>query len=124
MVLSNNMDQYLTGRSVEDTFYRKFLSTNSAAEDLDFVLFSVGGFDYMVSHFLDSSERAGYGLIPTNKILKTDKGDRLVIGLIEGDDVICMDIPSGTISLWMIQSGNGESLKVADSFEEFLAKCC
>lgn len=78
----------------------------------------------MVSHFLDLSERCGYGLIVTNKTLGTDTGDTLVIGLIEGDDVICMDIPSGSISIWMIQSGDGEQLKVADSFQEFLASCC
>lgn len=123
-MLSNNIDKYLRERGVEDNCYRRFLSNNSCAAGHDFVLCSVDGFDYIVSHFLDSSEQLGYGLIPTNEILKTDKGDRLVIGLIEGDDVICMDIPSGVISLWMIQSGNGESLKVADSFEEFLAKCC
>lgn len=78
----------------------------------------------MVSHFLDLSERSGYGLIVTNETLKTASGDALAIGLIEGDDVICMDIPSGTILIWMIQSGNGEFIKVSDSFEEFLANCC
>lgn len=116
-------NEYLTKRGVKDTFYRSFLLRNNGAGQT-FTLCSTIGVDYMVSHFLDLSERCGYGLIVTNKTLGTISGDTLVIGLIEGDDVICMDIPSGSISIWMIQSGNGEQLKVADSFKEFLAGCC
>lgn len=122
-MLPNDIDQYLVARGVKDNSYQSFLFSNSTVNHA-FKLCSTNGLDYMVSHFLDSSEQVGYGLIPTNEVLKTDGGNFLAIGLIEGDDVICMDIPSGAISLWMIQSGNGESLKVADSFEEFLAKCC
>lgn len=123
MVVPIEVNEYLTKRGIKDAFYRSFLLSNNITSQT-FVLCSTKGFDYMVSHFLDLSERCGYGLIVTNKTLGTDIGDTLVIGLIEGDDVICMDIPSGSISIWMIQSGDGEQLKVADSFQEFLVSCC
>ena len=66
----------------------------------------------------------GYGLITTNSLLKMDIGSYMAIGLIEGDDVICMELKSGSILLWMIQSGDGEFIKVFDSFEAFIDACC
>lgn len=122
-MVPKEINEYLISRGVKDAFYRRFLFDNDVASH-SFRLCSTGGFDYMVSHFLDLSERKGYGLMITNETLKTDSGDVLAIGLIEGDNVICMDIPSGVVSIWMIQSGNGEHLKVSDSFEEFFANCC
>ena len=120
--MNQRLVAYLERRGVHDEAYKAHILASPS--DLSFELCSANGFDFMVSYFLDGSDRIGYGLIPTNETLKTGNGNRMAIGLIEGDDVICLDIPTGKISLWMIQTGNGESLDVADSFDRFFEMCC
>lgn len=116
-----NLDKYLDSKGVLDKTYREFLSKNDS--DLEFKLCSVSGFDFMVDHFLDASDIRGYGIIPTNETLKLTETTFLAIGLIEGDDIICMDVTTGKIILWLIQTGIGEHLLVADSFADFLKSC-
>lgn len=111
--------EYLDQRKVEDKDYREYLISGDTALK-EFCLASHKSFDFMVSHFLDNSSKRGYGLIATNEWLQLPD-DWMAIGLIEGDDIICMDLTDGSIYLWMIQTGNGEYLKVADSFKELLA---
>lgn len=123
MVNDNELISYLDQRGVKDNIYREFV-LNYATENYNFSLCTANGFDYAVSHFLDRSSKKGYGLIATNIALGTETGRQLAIGLIEGDDVICLDLKNGQISIWMIQNGNGEHLIVAKTFRDFLDNCC
>ena len=123
MISNAELIDYLNQRRVNDNTYREFVQ-NYRPENYNFTLCSLNGFDYMVSHFLDKSEEAGFGLIATNELLKTEKFGQLAIGLIEGDDVICLDPQTGHISLWMIQSSYGEFLVAAKSFQDFINFCC
>ena len=120
--MRNQILVYLRERKVKNEKYLSFILSEDMY-DIEFKLCSIDGFDFMVSHFFDSTNQAGYGLISTNRMLKTDSGRQLAIGLIEGDDVICMDLETGIISLWMIQTGGGEYLQVAQNFEEFMKMC-
>ena len=120
--MNQRLVEYLDKRKVNDEAYRTYVLASPS--DQSFELCSINGFDFMVSHFLDGSDRTGEGLIPTNEVLKTSTGEKMAIGLIEGDDVICMDIPSRKIYLWMIQTGCGESIAVADTFSDFYVMCC
>ena len=114
---------YLNRRGVRDNIYRSFVQ-QYRPDDYKFIMCTINGFDYIVSHFLDRSERKGYGLIATNETLQTEKSGQLVIGLIEGDDVICLDPKTGQISLWLVQTGNNDCVTVAKSFQEFIKSCC
>lgn len=111
--------QYLDSRGVQDGAYRDLVQTGGE-EKLQFEIVCADDFEYQVSHFFNESGKKGYGLIPTNELLKTHTGPMMAIGAIEGDDVICMDLRSGAVYLWMIQTGEGEYMKAADSFSEFL----
>lgn len=55
--------------------------------------------------------------------MRTTGSQITAIGLIEGDDVICINSLNGAIFVWMIQTGNGEYIEVAKSFEEFINEC-
>ena len=123
LVSDNELIGYLDRRGVKDRCYRSFVLRDSP-DEYNFTLCTSDGFDYVVSHFLDKSERKGYGLIATNEALKKGLGHQLAIGLIEGDDVICLDPKNGQISIWMTQTGNGERLVVANSFIDFIRFCC
>ena len=123
LVSDNELIGYLDWRGVQDHCYRDFVLRYSP-DEYNFTLCTSDGFDYAVSHFLDKSEKKGYGLIVTNEALKKGLGHQLAIGLIEGDDVICLDPKTGQISIWMIQTGNGEHIIVADSFNDFVRFCC
>ena len=109
--------QYLISRGINDPFYLKILQ-NGISEN-EYLLCSADGYDFLFSHLLDESELAGYGLIITNQYLHTQAGHEVAIGLVEGDDVICIDVRDGTINLWLVENGSGEHIKVASSFFEF-----
>lgn len=123
MISNKELVDYLKQRGVRDDIYCSFVQ-QYYSDDYKFIMCSANGFDYIVSHFLDKSERKGYGLIATNKTLQTEKSGQLAIGLIEGDDVICLDPKTGRICLWLIQTGNNNYITVAESFQEFIKYCC
>lgn len=113
---------YLKKQGVTDKDFFSFM-LGTKDKDLCFKLCSVDGFDFMVSHFFDDSEQSGYGLISTNDMLKTTGSQFTAFGLIEGDDVICLNSSNGAIYIWLIQTGNGEYIKVSSSFKEFINEC-
>ena len=123
LVSDNELIGYLDRCRVNDRSYRDFVLRHNS-DEYSFTLCTTDGFDYAVSHFFDKSENKGYGLIATNEALRTGLGHQLAIGLIEGDDVICLDPRTGRISIWMIQTGRGEYLFAAETFGEFLCNCC
>lgn len=123
LISNNQLSDYLNLRGVRDQSYCEF-AQKYCPGDYKFTMCTVNGFDYIVSHFLDRSEKKGYGIIATNEILETEKSGQLAVGLIEGDDVICLDPKTGQISLWLVQTGNNEHLVVADSFDDFIRICC
>lgn len=95
-------------------------SLKKQSEEAAYSLFAVDGFDYMVDHFLDESDQAGYGIIPTNAVLKTEAINAVAIALVEGDDVICIDIDDGAVFLWLVQTGDSEHKVIAKNIEQFL----
>ena len=95
--------------------------TSEEANKSEFIPFSVNREDYAIHHFLDGSHRPGYGVKKTNDQLKTFETDYVAVALVEGDDVICINVQDGSVHLWLIQSGDGEMIKVADSFSDFLS---
>lgn len=87
-------------------------------KEVEFVPFSAMNMDYAIDHFLDESDEMGYGYECTNKIVSND---RLVIfGLVEGDDALCFERPSGDVVLWLIQSEGGKIIPLASSLADFL----
>ena len=123
MITNKELLDYLDYRGIKDNDYRLFVQ-QYCPDDYKFIMCSINGFDYAVSHFLDKSEKMGYGLISTNEGLQTEKEGQIIIGLIEGDDAICLDPKTGQISLWLIQTGDNEHIIVADSFNDFIKMCC
>lgn len=116
------MLSYLNSRKVVDREYRNLLLSGDL-QNCVFKLCSVKGFDFMMSHFLGQSDEAGYGLIPTNHILGLDGSNQLAIGLLEGDDVVCMNLDDGSINLWLLEMADGKRINVAASFKELLEMC-
>lgn len=113
------MKEYLKDRGVKDQDYLHFMKNNPEKLD-EFSVCRVDGFDFRVSHFLDESDKLGYGLVVTNQQLKLDNTKYLAIGLIEGDDVICLNLENGTVALWLVENDDGNWLQVADSFADFV----
>ena len=110
---------YLISRGVKDSTYLDFIKNNKLGI-LEPNFCSVDGFDFGISHFFGISKVSGYDIITANKNLGTDEGNIVSIGLIEGDDVICLCTKNNEIFLRMINNGNGETIKVANSFEALL----
>ena len=113
---------YLNQRGVTDNDYLEFV-TNIDKTVIEIEPCELNNFEFMVSHFLNDSDSPGYGLIATNQILQTDRGEWLAIALIEGDDVVCMNTHTGAIHIWMVQTGDSEYIEVAKSFKRFINAC-
>jgi len=113
---------YLHSRGIKDKVYLDY-TTNNIDFNRRSRLVSVNGFDFVVNQLFDDTDAVGIGLVATNKVLGTDNGNMVAIGAIEGDDIICFDVFTGNIVLWMIENGDGEYIKIADSFAEFVNKC-
>ena len=115
----NSVLEYLHSRGIKDEDYINFCR-NGFIVSGDFVNCSLVNFDFMVDCFFDNSEERGFGLIPTNEHLCSSDKKYIYIGAIRGDDLICMDIETGKIKLWLIENGDGEMIEVAGTFAAFL----
>ena len=113
------MDEYFKVRGVKDRDYLHFMENNPSKFD-EFNMCHRNGYNFTVSYFLDESEKVGYGLVATNQHLKLDGTKYLAIGFVEGDDVICLNLETGTVHLWLVKSDGGKWLQVADSFADFV----
>ena len=117
-----SLEEYLDNQGIHDEVLWDYILKYEYPDE-GYKLCSVGKFDFMVSHFFDDSDLPGYGLIATNAILEGKDEDLVAIGLIEGDDIICYKKFTGQVFLWMVQTGVGELVEVADTFKQFIEKC-
>lgn len=115
-----SLQQYLSGRNITDAHYLSFLKAKQFPQEYE--LLQVEKEDYMFSHFLDDSGKAGYDLIKTNKALGTEKGDYVAIGLFEGDDVVCINVNNQAVYIWTIQTGDASFKFIGKNFDELLSK--
>lgn len=80
----------------------------------------INGLEYRVDALCTCSSNSGYDIVNVNKNLQTDNGDTIVIAGVAGDDVICMDISTGEIFIWLIETGEWEKEYVAPSIDVFI----
>lgn len=111
--------EYLDNRNVKDIHYKEFILSelNCNIKNKEF-----GEMPYLFefSHFLYNTDKPGLGLIKTNELLGIDNGSKLAIGLVEGDDVITLDLNDGSVAVWLVQNGDGEEINVTRTFKDFL----
>ena len=115
---NTNSIEYLTMRGVTNKEFVNFWQ-ESLTHKYSFIECKLNNFEFLVNCFFDNSDTIGYGIVPTNRILGTDKTNFIAIGSIEGDDIICLDINTGKINIWMIETGDGEFIEVSDTFVNF-----
>jgi hypothetical protein len=82
--------------------------------------FDVNGDPYAVQCFMGISNIIGYDLIKANQMLKLK--NRVAIGLVDGDDPICIEKETGYVYLLLLETGDGEEIKIAESVEAFINK--
>ena len=116
--MKNTLVEYLEKRKVSDLSFIQFI-ISECTKQKPYKLISVNNQDYMVSHFFDSSNQIGFSLIKTNEILDTNKTNMIAFAAVEGDDIICLNTADNSIWLWSIQTGNGEFVKISDTFKAF-----
>lgn len=82
--------------------------------------FFIGEEEYGISHFLSKSDVIGYDIQKVNTLLGTEALGIVAFAIVVGDDVLCYDIKSEEVVLWMIQTDGGERLLVSDNLTMFL----
>lgn len=112
---------YLSSRGVVNEEYNSFL------KDFEFGLLEdaglrVDGDVYEITHFLGKSKIAGYDIVAANRNLGLSEGEDIAIALVMGDDAICYNTADGNVSLYFIQSGEGEKVIIDESLETFIKR--
>ncbi len=110
---------YLKSRSVNDTYYFNLIVNNDFGFLKDNTIY-VDNEPYAVDAFCTCSSNSGYDIKGVNENLGTNEGFIIVIAGVRGDDVICFNISTGEIFLWLIESGDFEKKHIADSFQSFI----
>lgn len=82
--------------------------------------FDVNGDPYAVQCFMGVSNIIGYDLKKANQMFKLK--NRVAIGLLDGDDPICIEKETGHVYLLLLETGDGEEIKIAESVEAFIKK--
>lgn len=82
--------------------------------------FEVNGDPYAVQCFMGISNIIGYDLKKANQMLKLK--NRVAIGLVDGDDPICIEKETGHVYLLLLETGDGEEIKIGESVEAFINK--
>lgn len=111
--------QFLIEQGVPKDAVQVYLATAKLTK-IEYIPFTALGYDYAIHHFLDLSDTLGFGLFPTNKQLRLVGTEFTAIALVEGDDIVCIEAEKGFIYLWLLQTGNGEKILIANSINEFL----
>lgn len=114
-----NTTEYLIHRKIKDTDYCKFVSSENTVIEYKPIVLGVG-LEFQVSVIFSDNGKYPLSIEQANKNLGFQTGNEIAIGLLEGDDIICMDISSGAIYFWLIENGDGEKIRIASSFKEFI----
>jgi len=114
---------YLKTRMVKDNNYLDFIKNNDFAflKDNTITIYNKEynqNEGYMIECFFTCST-TGYDIIKANKNLNLDNGDIIAIANVAGDDVICMNVKTNEILLYLIESGDMQFVHIADNFEKF-----
>lgn len=110
---------YLKSRKVREPTFFALLKNNTFGFIRD-VTFKVDNIQYNVAYLLSCSENSGYDIVKANGNLSMVlQANEVAIGIVEGDDVIYYDNLTGGVYLFLIENGNGERLKIANTLSEF-----
>ncbi len=115
---------YLVNRGVENKTYLEIIKNypfGLLAENIFYIGEAIVGYEYTLEYFFSDEATMSPDIKTVNKNLQTDCGDILSIANVYGEDIICMNIKTGEILLWELESGNGDMVHIAKNFEEFLA---
>lgn len=85
----------------------------------------LNGHVYSVQCFMGESQELGFDIEKSNDLLEQESivpEHFVAVGLLQGDDVICIEKGTGFVYLLLIESGDGEIVKVADTIESFIRK--
>ena len=82
--------------------------------------FFIGEEEYGISHFLSKSDITGYDIQKVNSLLGTEALGIIAFAIVVGDDALCYDNKSKEVFLWLIQTGEGNRLRVSDNLTKFL----
>lgn len=82
--------------------------------------FFIGEEEYGISHFLSKSDITGYDIQKVNSLLGTEVLGIVAFAIVVGDDALCYDPKSKEVFMWLIQTGEGDRLRVSDNLTKFL----
>ena len=110
---------YLQHRSINDKYYYDLINYN----DFGFLknnTFCVDNELYSIVAFCTCALNCGYDIKNVNTNLGIDNDENIAIAGVRGDVVICLNILTGEIFLWLIESGNYEKKHIANSLQDFV----
>ena len=108
--------EYLKFRKVKD---KVLLHDIEKEVILDLAPLFVGGDEYEVYYIMSLMDEDGFDIEQINQNVGTGSGNIVTIGLVEGDDLLCVDTQDNSMYIKLIENGDGEMIKVANDYEDF-----
>lgn len=110
--------EYLKNRGIYDSDYFALIEKNPFGF-ISGLSITVNDELYDIMQLLTNSDTDGYDVRRTNKDLNLT-GSQVAIATVAGDDVICYDIETGVVYLWLLVTGEGEKIPIAYSLKQFV----
>lgn len=115
---------YLLNRGVDSKTYLDIIKNRPfglLAENIFYIGEKIDGSEYTLEFFFTDEATISPDIETVNRNLQTDYGDILSIANVCGEDIICMNIKTGQIFLWELESGSGDMVPIAKSIDQFIA---
>lgn len=112
---------YLNSKGVKNKSYLEFIKNNNFGI-LEKNIFNLNNGNYSVDYFFSRSNEEGKDIVSANKNIQRILNNENLIGIAKvlGDDIVCLDIVTGDVYIWLIETGDGEKVNIANSFDKFI----
>lgn len=110
---------YLKGRNLNSKDLKRVIQKHPFGLIRD-TSFFIDDEEYGISHFLGKSETSGYDIRKVNAMLNTEDTDEVVFALVIGGDALTCNIKTKEVSLWLVQTDNGNRIRAGDSISKFI----
>lgn len=79
----------------------------------------VDSYEYCIYYLAGLLDEDDFDIEEINRNVGTDTGNLVTIGMVEGDDILCINTDNKNISLKLIENGDGELVQISNSYKEF-----
>ena len=111
--------EYLKKRKIADTDYYQYAVSKEPVSEYKMIEVRPG-MEFQVTVIFSDNQKYPLSIEQANINLGLQNGNDVAIGLLDGDEIVCLNCATGAVYFWLIENGDGEKIKIASSFTKFI----